>query len=127
MQTGAGAHHQLEATVGAAGDVAADEVGVVGLVPAAGRDAAGDHDVAEARRVALDLALVEVCDVEVGPVRNVAVGPQGVLPGREAHPVDRSEEHTSEIQSLMRISYAVFCLKKIRLYERVLGDNKYTH
>src|SRR3546814_10076508 len=25
---------------------------------------------------------------------------------------DRSEEHTSEIQSLMRISYAVFCLKK---------------
>src|SRR3546814_8210575 len=28
-----------------------------------------------------------------------------------AHP-DRSEEHTSELQSLMRISYAVFCLKK---------------
>src|SRR3546814_8731860 len=27
------------------------------------------------------------------------------------HP-DRSEEHTSELQSLMRISYAVFCLKK---------------
>src|SRR3546814_93114 len=30
----------------------------------------------------------------------------------EAHP--RSEEHTSELQSLMRISYAVFCLKKKR-------------
>src|SRR3546814_7942411 len=27
-------------------------------------------------------------------------------------PQDRSEEHTSELQSLMRISYAVFCLKK---------------
>src|SRR3546814_6756364 len=27
-------------------------------------------------------------------------------------PVNRSEEHTSELQSLMRISYAVFCLKK---------------
>src|SRR3546814_1984359 len=26
-------------------------------------------------------------------------------------PIDRSEEHTSELQSLMRISYAVFCLK----------------
>src|SRR3546814_4802192 len=26
--------------------------------------------------------------------------------------LDRSEEHTSELQSLMRISYAVFCLKK---------------
>src|SRR3546814_8654526 len=28
------------------------------------------------------------------------------------HLLDRSEEHTSELQSLMRISYAVFCLKK---------------
>src|SRR3546814_9144729 len=27
-------------------------------------------------------------------------------------PIQRSEEHTSELQSLMRISYAVFCLKK---------------
>src|SRR3546814_5420037 len=30
----------------------------------------------------------------------------------EALPVLRSEEHTSELQSLMRTSYAVFCLKK---------------
>src|SRR3546814_1938780 len=30
----------------------------------------------------------------------------------EARKHDRSEEHTSELQSLMRISYAVFCLKK---------------
>src|SRR3546814_1896821 len=29
----------------------------------------------------------------------------------EPQPVSRSEEHTSELQSLMRISYAVFCLK----------------
>src|SRR3546814_20768835 len=29
-----------------------------------------------------------------------------------AYANDRSEEHTSELQSLMRISYAVFCLKK---------------
>src|SRR3546814_10541294 len=28
------------------------------------------------------------------------------------HALHRSEEHTSELQSLMRISYAVFCLKK---------------
>src|SRR3546814_2629843 len=33
---------------------------------------------------------------------------QGLLPKRPS----RSEEHTSELQSLMRISYAVFCLKK---------------
>src|SRR3546814_2580416 len=32
-------------------------------------------------------------------------------PGRAAA-FERSEEHTSELQSLMRISYAVFCLKK---------------
>src|SRR3546814_4729157 len=30
----------------------------------------------------------------------------------------RSEEHTSELQSLMRISYAVFCLKKKNTYHR---------
>src|SRR3546814_1991940 len=30
----------------------------------------------------------------------------------------RSEEHTSELQSLMRISYAVFCLKKKRKQEK---------
>src|SRR3546814_2344823 len=29
----------------------------------------------------------------------------------------RSEEHTSELQSLMRISYAVFCLKKKNIYK----------
>src|SRR3546814_3914686 len=30
----------------------------------------------------------------------------------DENPIDRSEEHPSELQSLMRISYAVFCLKK---------------
>src|SRR3546814_1134832 len=44
-----------------------------------------------------------------GPVaRNAAIEPDG----RKAVPSHRSEEHTSELQSLMRISYAVFCLKK---------------
>src|SRR3546814_6551694 len=33
-------------------------------------------------------------------------------PRQAARPKRRSEEHTSELQSLMRISYAVFCLKK---------------
>src|SRR3546814_7402811 len=36
-----------------------------------------------------------------------------IAPGREDHrQLARSEEHTSELQSLMRISYAVFCLQK---------------
>src|SRR3546814_10282618 len=34
------------------------------------------------------------------------------IPGVVMRPLVRSEEHTSELQSLMRISYAVFCLKK---------------
>src|SRR3546814_3070334 len=34
------------------------------------------------------------------------------LPGVDHVAEDRSEEHTSELQSLMRSSYAVFCLKK---------------
>src|SRR3546814_6724898 len=41
------------------------------------------------------------------PARVPAAAP--VHPGET---LDRSEEHTSELQSLMRISYAVFCLKK---------------
>src|SRR3546814_6352197 len=36
----------------------------------------------------------------------------GDYSGFELNTLDRSEEHTSELQSLMRISYAVFCLKK---------------
>src|SRR3546814_6784503 len=52
----------------------------------------------------------------------LALGDGGALParlhaaarrqGRHRRAVRRSEEHTSELQSLMRISYAVFCLKK---------------
>src|SRR3546814_8223582 len=43
-------------------------------------------------------------------------GKAGPSPSRRGHAqyqsANRSEEHTSELQSLMRISYAVFCLKK---------------
>src|SRR3546814_6287527 len=46
-------------------------------------------------------------DDRVGDVTGVAAA----VP-EHAHRQDRSEEHTSELQSLMRISYAVFCLKK---------------
>src|SRR3546814_3236459 len=36
----------------------------------------------------------------------------GIASRHDTHRNGRSEEHTSELQSLMRISYAVFCLKK---------------
>src|SRR3546814_7395754 len=47
-----------------------------------------------------------ICDAETGKVVGLhMIGP-------DAPEILRSEEHTSELQSLMRISYAVFCLKK---------------
>src|SRR3546814_1420241 len=38
----------------------------------------------------------------------------------EGTEVSRSEEHTSELQSLMRISYAVFCLKKKKIIHIII-------
>src|SRR3546814_8740019 len=38
---------------------------------------------------------------------------------------ERSEEHTSELQSLMRISYAVFCLKK-KKYKTKISNKQHT-
>src|SRR3546814_2433369 len=42
----------------------------------------------------------------------VVHNPRGVQGKNFSYVHERSEEHTSELQSLMRISYAVFCLKK---------------
>src|SRR3546814_20318822 len=47
----------------------------------------------------------------VGVVHAGQAPPTGTLASRRVG-ATRSEEHTSELQSLMRISYAVFCLKK---------------
>src|SRR3546814_10117903 len=44
--------------------------------------------------------------------RDDGVGQQRAVVAVPDEEADRSEEHTSELQSLMRISYAVFCLKK---------------
>src|SRR3546814_9994271 len=52
------------------------------------------------------------------PIYSTTVVESGTFAGRDltdaqvTTAVNRSEEHTSELQSLMRISYAVFCLKK---------------
>src|SRR3546814_3200657 len=48
----------------------------------------------------------------------------GVRRSVEAQRALRSEEHTSELQSLMRISYAVFCLKKKKRVKHILTEHK---
>src|SRR3546814_1924607 len=72
--------------------------------------------------VALYLALVEAGEAaEPQAIEDVATGARKTLDTLYADAIKagkvptfnkRSEEHTSELQSLMRISYAVFCLKK---------------
>src|SRR3546814_10844238 len=53
-----------------------------------------------------DLVFVPEFEIE-SPARE-----RRYVDGALLHALRRSEEHTSELQSLMRISYAVFCLKK---------------
>src|SRR3546814_7062461 len=65
---------------------------------------------------------LRMIDYDPEPALLVCHGPNGrrwfkrgpAIPDRwfPRDEIDRSEEHTSELQSLMRISYAVFCLKK---------------
>src|SRR3546814_9640457 len=47
-----------------------------------------------------------------GLLLGLMVPPEPAAKGHQRENDQRSEEHTSELQSLMRISYAVFCLKK---------------
>src|SRR3546814_3492080 len=56
--------------------------------------------------------------------RRPALGARRCGEARRAARPHRSEEHTSELQSLMRISYAVFCLKKKK---QILTNNIDTH
>src|SRR3546814_6387702 len=53
--------------------------------------------------------------------------PPGDVAQRVGHGDDRSEEHTSELQSLMRISYAVFCLKKKKQKHLEARQHKQRH
>src|SRR3546814_1637171 len=63
---------------------------------------------------AVDAALAMMLALTVVEPQSSGIGGGGFLVHHDARNgrVTRSEEHTSELQSLMRISYAVFCLKK---------------
>src|SRR3546814_7295053 len=63
----------------------------------------------------LSAALCEITgydDISLQPNSGAQGEYAGLLAIRGYHRANRSEEHTSELQSLMRNSYAVFCLKK---------------
>src|SRR3546814_3083306 len=67
------------------------------------------------------------CERGCVPVRQcVERGQHWHADGRRPGP-ERSEEHTSELQSLMRISYAVFCLKKKNTHALKLANDNTTH
>src|SRR3546814_1167080 len=60
--------------------------------------------------VPIPMTKTMIDDVVAGYARTARLMEEWGMDGVDVHA--RSEEHTSELQSLMRISYAVFCLKK---------------
>src|SRR3546814_3611982 len=82
----------------------------------------GDGDRVSPTRAATRKSRLRRYSVWIGPLILVILGLLGFayanykffrdVPQVACSDVERSEEHTSELQSLMRISYAVFCLKK---------------
>src|SRR3546814_4199346 len=69
-------------------------------------------------------AIIDALPARPEEVRDVPIGEGASKMVSLRFPLERSEEHTSELQSLMRISYAVFCLKKKTIHNQHKGDNK---
>src|SRR3546814_8304503 len=102
-------------------DVCSSDLGAVRL-DNAGFDIAEigvDDEIADALGIDRAADLAEQLLIIAGEVLAQRIGDQRGDAGAVAQPDQqiarhaiRSEEHTSELQSLMRISYAVFCLKK---------------
>src|SRR3546814_1061157 len=98
----------------------AEEPEPLGLDRKLARDARGDGGVVDEqcalphrlkRAVAAERHLPEIIVIADAGQHDIGV-PRGLGGGRcGGSAMLRSEEHTSELQSLMRISYAVFCLK----------------
>src|SRR3546814_5452475 len=91
---------------------------IAGVDP--GEDAEGGDGLKAARGIAgMSVDIFEAVDLSVGgrhefddPLARMRRDPRRLFEQVPAAVIGRSEEHTSELQSLMRISYAVFCLKK---------------
>src|SRR3546814_9633879 len=85
----------------------------IDIVPCSGRVVVrvGDRGIADSHD-ALTLCEADYPPVQYIPRKDVDMAVLAPSAHRSYCPYKRSEEHTSELQSLMRISYAVFCLKK---------------
>src|SRR3546814_6346059 len=99
--------HDVDVNIGIA-------IGPGGVVDANGRFAALQKDFAHGDLSIPDMDLAAPAnragrDAHFGASGNIC---HRVSPSSEGRWPCRSEEHTSELQSLMRISYAVFCLQK---------------
>src|SRR3546814_8696604 len=70
----------------------------------------------------LDIQLPDAASLD--RTQQIMAGIQETLSATEG--VERSEEHTSELQSLMRISYAVFCLKKKKTQEKLYTTRQHS-
>src|SRR3546814_3437802 len=82
-------------------------------------DKVGDHhgwaqDIKDVSGQDVNFPMIGDYDLNVSKLYNMLPAEETEAEGRTAaaNATVRSEEHTSELQSLMRISYAVFCLKK---------------
>src|SRR3546814_9245497 len=105
-------HHQQPQRAGEVDDRTHDDAVAVVAVDAAGKAAVDlqivDRQPREQRQAGI--AGAEIVDRDRAAER----ADLRQLRRRARRVAERSEEHTSELQSLMRISYAVFCLKKKR-------------
>src|SRR3546814_4017863 len=77
-----------------------------------GRPRASSRPLFENRDPTTGMVTSLVHEADAAAVDEAVSAARRALHGPWAGFTDRSEEHTSELQSLMRISYAVFCLKK---------------
>src|SRR3546814_4259433 len=82
-----------------------------GQWPDGAPDWAKDHNGRMNDSTAMQAVIEELVEINAqkGPTQQTHDAPAAFI---RASDLERSEEHTSELQSLMRISYAVFCLNK---------------
>src|SRR3546814_2519995 len=98
----------LASTVLASPSLARDKSWYVGVEGGAMIVEDIEFDVGEASKA----TVVDRITVTMSMVRSVTISARSALKPKSA--IGRSEEHTSELQSLMRISYAVLCLNNTK-------------